>query len=115
MPEYESPPPTKEEETLPEEMFDPEEFDTEEQPVDTFNFSLTELSVLIRVLKTVSVEDLKDLNDLSSFIRNKTENVLRGIYERFNHDFGEKFFNNLDGVILLKIIYIKIFLAKKFS
>jgi len=98
----------------PEEMFDPAEFDSEDEPEDTFHFSLTELSVLIRVLKTVSIEDVKDLNDLSSFIRNKTENVLEGIYERFNNDFGQKFFNNLEGVNLFKIIYIKIFLSRKF-
>uniref|UniRef100_A0A915NVW9 Uncharacterized protein n=1 Tax=Meloidogyne floridensis TaxID=298350 RepID=A0A915NVW9_9BILA len=87
-------------ESSPEEMFDPAEFDSEEEPEDTFHFSLTELSVLIRVLKTVSIENVKDLNDLFSLIRNKTENVLEGIYERFNNNFGQKFFNNLEGVII---------------
>ncbi|CAK5096640.1 unnamed protein product [Meloidogyne enterolobii] len=102
MPEYESPPKETDE---PQETSKPQEppssdDEAEDDPVDTFNFSLTELSVLIRVLKTVSMEDLKDLNDLSSFMKIKTENVLRGIYGRFNNEFGEKSFNNLEGIII---------------
>nr|CAD2183691.1 unnamed protein product [Meloidogyne enterolobii] len=97
---YDPPPKSSPGVSSPDEMFDPAEFDSEDEPEDTFHFSLTELSVLIRVLKTVSIEDVKDLNDLFSFIRNKTENVLEGIYERFNNDFGQKFFNNLEGIII---------------
>jgi len=84
----------------PEEMFDLEEFDSEDEPEDTFHFSLTELSVLIRVLKTISIEDLKDFEEPSKFIEQQTKNLLLGTFKQFDEHFGH-FLKNLNDVNLL--------------
>uniref|UniRef100_A0A915NIW6 Uncharacterized protein n=1 Tax=Meloidogyne floridensis TaxID=298350 RepID=A0A915NIW6_9BILA len=104
MPEYYDPPPKSSSGesspgvSSPEEMFDPAEFDSEDEPEDTFHFSLTELSVLIRVLKTVSIEDLKDFEEPSKFIEQQTKNLLLGAFNQFDEHFGH-FLKNLNDFI----------------
>uniref|UniRef100_A0A1I8BDU3 Uncharacterized protein n=1 Tax=Meloidogyne hapla TaxID=6305 RepID=A0A1I8BDU3_MELHA len=69
---------------------------------DEMDFSLTELSVLIRILKLISLDDIINLNEfenLNNYLKNETTKLLGRTYERFFNDFGGIFFNNLEEII----------------